>query len=441
VTVNHDGKNIDVVAMATKAGFLWVFDRVSGRPVWPIEERPVPKSDVPGEEAYPTQPFPTTPPPFARQQFSVEDLNPFYLTAEERQALKVKIAKARNDGMFTPPSLNRDTIQMPGLRGGNNWGATAAHPARGMVYLLTQDWPTISHLTTEDPYGPSAASVRSRAAGQPGRAAYEESCQACHGVNGAGSAMAPMPLSRIDGRMARQEFTQVITGGRGEMGAITNVDAKTIDAVYAFLSDPTAARTAGTAGPVVASGGAPGGLEPQPLTAHYTQMSGPPYPDGVDAPQVRYYTGYGMEYSHIINPPWSSIVAYDLNKGTIKWKVPHGEDAQAMAEGGKNTGVFRGGERHGMIVTSAGLIFTASLDGKARAYDAETGRVLWTATLPAGSEGVPAMYEANGKQYFLVSASSPITSGRRMPGASDAEPLPGRGYVAFALPDARKTSR
>ena len=443
ITVNHDGKSVDAVAMATKAGLLWVFDRVTGQPLWPIEERPVPKSDVPGEEAYPTQPFPTAPPPFARLTFSEEDLNPFYLSAEERSALKVKIANARNDGMFTPPSLNKDTIQMPGLRGGNNWGATAANPAAGMVYVLTQDWPTISNLTLEDPYGPRAASQRSRAAGQVGRAAYEESCQACHGVNGSGSAMAPVPLARIDGRLDAKEFTHVITNGRGEMGAITNLDAKTISAVYAFLTDPTGSGRTATAvhhparteGPVVSSGGAPGGLEPQPVTAQYTQMAGPPYPEGVDAPRVRYYTSYGMEYSFIINPPWSSLVAYDLNKGTIKWKVPHGEDAQATAEGGKDTGVFRGGERHGMVVTSAGLIFTASLDGKARVYDADTGRVLWTATLPAGSEGVPAMYQANGRQYFLVPASSPITSGRLMPGAAAPDPLPGRGYVAFALPE------
>ena len=137
----------------------------------------------------------------------------------------------------------------------------------------------------------------------------------------------------------------------------------------------------------------------------------------------------------MIGPPWSAIVAYDLNKGTIKWRVPLGEDARAAEEGARNTGVFMA-ERHGLIVTSTGLLFVATTDGKVRAHDEETGKVLWTASLPAGSEGVPAMYKVNGRQYLVVPASSRINSGggHRRPGDTSDPVVGTRSYVAFALP-------
>ena len=163
----------------------------------------------------------------------------------------------------------------------------------------------------------------------------------------------------------------------------------------------------------MASGGAPGGLE---ITAaggpRYSPLGGPPYPEGVDAPAVRYYTNWGLypDQPYVIGPPWSSLVAYDLNRGTIKWKVPLGEDAKAAQEGARNAGAFMA-EHHGLIVTSTGLLFVATTDGKVRAHDVDNGKVLWTAALPAGSEGMPAMYEVNGRQYLVVQASSPINTG------------------------------
>ena len=150
ITVRHNGKLIDAVAQSTKQGFLFVFDRVTGKPLWPIEERPVPKSHMPGEQAWPTQPYPTVPPPFARQTMTADDVNPYILTAEERAAWKERISKMRNEGLFTPPGLE-ETISLPGARGGSNWGTNAANPTKGMVYLTTQDWPTIYKLGLEDP--------------------------------------------------------------------------------------------------------------------------------------------------------------------------------------------------------------------------------------------------------------------------------------------------
>jgi quinoprotein glucose dehydrogenase len=171
--------------------------------------------------------------------------------------------------------------------------------------------------------------------------------------------------------------------------------------------------------------------------SRYSPLGGPPYPDGVDAPANRYYTDWGLypNEPYVIGPPWSALVAYDLNKGTIKWRVPLGEDARAATEGARNAGVFMA-ERHGIIVTSTGLLFVATTDGKVRAHDEETGRILWTGALPAGSEGVPSMYEVNGRQFLVVPASSRINSGggHRLPGDTGEPAVGTRSYVAFALP-------
>jgi quinoprotein glucose dehydrogenase len=141
LTVKHEGKTIDAVAQVTKQGFVWVFNRVTGEPLWPIEERPVPKSDMPRETTWPTQPFPTKPPPFSRQKFTVEDLSP-YLDREERARFRDQILSARNEGLFTPPG-RRNTIQMPGNNGGANWSGAAVDPTKGTLYVVSKDLPAM----------------------------------------------------------------------------------------------------------------------------------------------------------------------------------------------------------------------------------------------------------------------------------------------------------
>jgi quinoprotein glucose dehydrogenase len=144
LTVRHEGKAVDAVAQVTKQGFVFAFDRVTGEPLWPVEERPVPRSDVQGESAWPTQPFPVKPPPFARQKLTADDLSP-YLEPEERAKFRDQIQSARNEGLFTPPST-RDTVQMPGNNGGANWGGTAADPGRGRLYVVSKDMPAMLKL-------------------------------------------------------------------------------------------------------------------------------------------------------------------------------------------------------------------------------------------------------------------------------------------------------
>jgi len=439
ITVRHNGKLIDAVSQATKQGFLFVFDRVTGKPLWPIEERPVPASHMPGEQAWPTQPHPTAPPPYARQKMTAADVNPFILTTEERAAWRDRISKMRNEGLFTPPGFE-ETVSLPGARGGSNWGTSAANPSKGLVYLTTQDWPTIYKLSIDDPL---AARTRAPAGGaaSDGKAIYEARCQACHGQNGKGSGSGPPALAGTG--LELDAFRQIVVTGRADMPAFGDLDAAAIAALHGFLSTPSGLATPERSGmereggPVVASGGAPGGLIVPISENRYSPLGGPPYPKGVTAPPNRYYTDWGLypNQPYVIGPPWSAIVAYDLNTGTIKWRVPLGEDATAAAEGAKNAGVFMA-ERHGIIVTSTGLLFVATTDGKVRAHDEETGTILWTGTLPAGSEGVPAMYEVSGRQFLVVPASSRINSGggHLRPGEIAPPETGTRSYVAFALP-------
>ena len=184
LTVRHNGKNVDIVAQAGKTGFLYVFNRVTGEPLWPIEERPVPKSEVPGEESWPTQPFPTKPPAFSRQRFPVDQINP-YIDPAERERLRETLLKAANEGVFTPSSHLRNHIQIPGAFGGSNWGAVAGDPATGMFYVRAYDAPSIRQLTERGLVRlPPNATLEQR-----GFAAYMQNCAQCHGPDRTGVAL------------------------------------------------------------------------------------------------------------------------------------------------------------------------------------------------------------------------------------------------------------
>jgi quinoprotein glucose dehydrogenase len=232
------------------------------------------------------------------------------------------------------------------------------------------------------------------------------------------------------------------------MPAFPALNRMQLDRLFAFL---TAAREGGDSsvyaprgpqdelgGPVVGSGGAPGGLKQDfgrsELAAKYPgNFAGPPYPVAVHA-RRRLYSDYGLDDPFIISPPWSSMAAYDLNKGTLLWKIPLGEDPEAAKEGGKNTGVIQGANHRGIIVTSTGLLFVNCADEMVRAFDADNGNVLWTYQLPAASEGIPSMYEVNGREYLVVGATAGSRSGRESYRQVPASELANRAYIAFALP-------
>jgi quinoprotein glucose dehydrogenase len=454
VTVRHNGRRIDAVAHAGKTGFLYVFNRVTGEPLWPIEERPVPPSDVPGEQAWPTQPFPTRPPPFARQSFTVDDVNPWLLKPEEYQAMRARVAKARNGtgpqgGLFVPPAVGADSISMPGNQGGSNWGTTAANPDKGLVFVLNVD--AVAILRLEDVRTKIGGFQMSGDAATAGAALYQQHCQTCHGA-ALQNPLAGVPdLRGVTGRLSQDVIAAIITGGRGAMRPIpglTNVD---VTAVLTYLENTSGggpfgrgggARPAFPPGPVVASGGAPTPPQPPPfgaptVGARYPGNGGnggnAAYPEGVSVPATRYASEWGVLAS-ATGPPYATLTAYDLNAGTIRWQVPIGDDPATIAAGGpSNTGSPL--LRNGIIPTRAGLVFIAGNDGRMRAHDEDTGKVLWSGPLPGPSQGVPVMYESRGRQ-FLVVAALPRRGGSDA--SPDAPPPPAspdtpRGLIAFSI--------
>ena len=238
ITVQYKGKRVDAVAHAGKTGFLYVFNRVTGEPLWPIEEKPVPKSDVPGEQAWPTQPFPTAPPPFAKMDFTVDDVNPWLLSPEQYEQMKARVAKARNEGMFTPPAFI-DTISMPGNQGGSNWGTTAANPKKGMVYVVNVN--QVALLKLED--------VKTRSGGRGGANAgaqvYQRFCQACHGADMLGGPAGLGPsLADITNRMGEDAIRAIITGGKGTMRPVPGISDAEMTSLILHLANPNAGRAA-----------------------------------------------------------------------------------------------------------------------------------------------------------------------------------------------------
>ncbi len=337
LTIRHNGKNVDVVIQPSKQGFLYVLDRVTGQPIWPMEERPVPKSDVPGEESWPTQPFPTKPPPFARQTLTEKDINP-YIPAEEQELTRTRIRNARNGGLFTPPSF-QGTIEIPGSNGGASWGTAAVDPVKGTLYIVSHDQPNILILVPPD--SPLAK-------GAPGTTSAESR----------GGKPAPTP---------------------------------------------------------------PRSREPE--GALFTHYAGPN--QGFVSATTRLPT---------ISPPWFQMTAYDMNSGTIKWQVPYGTVAALAAQGHADTGVISS-QRGGPVVTAGGLIFTATNDRKFRAWDVDTGKVIWEAELPAASEGVPAVYEIGGREYIAICAAQGEGPKVNLSGAvASSAKAPQNSYVVFALP-------
>jgi quinoprotein glucose dehydrogenase len=271
---------------------------------------------------------------------------------------------------------------------------------------------------------------------------YSQYCQVCHGSDRAGSGNAPSLLD-TGRRLSFGDVRHVILTGRGEMPAFPALDSAAIADLYRYLAgmeQPAGPPRSATSdelpdGPVVAAGGAPGSQQIRQVVGGGGGRLGAPYPEGVDAPSVRYYiAGYGLGFSYVIRPPWATITAYDLNTGTIRWQRPVGTDRHAVREGAHGTGVPQA-QRNGMVVTSTGILFSTAKDGNVYAFDADDGRELWSGQLPMGTEGIPAMYEVDGRHHLVVTATTPLRWGRGQQDEEEANaPRPQGGYVVFALP-------
>ena len=430
-TITKNGKKIDVVALAGKTGYLYVFNRVTGEPIWPIPETPVPHDHfAPGEVVSPTQPIPVLPPPFTSHSFTVADIDPFILTDAERAALTERVRNARFEGLFTPIGFD-EVIHMPGNQGGANFGMTSANPTDGSVYVMAYNYPTLIKLL---PPGQSRQR-RGGGPGGPGAEIYSENCAVCHGVDRAGQPGSIPPLTGIADRLTRDQIETTIQNGRGRMPSFQQLSNTEIDALMTYLATGGMGRGAGGRGAGPALTFPPGPVVETGPTATRTSTPGTSamtdYPLGVRHPEYRLnFNSYGVE-SQARKPPYTSMTAYDLNTGTIKWQIGVGDDYRVVSAGGPHGTGADEDVKTSSLITSTGLVIVAAADHRIHFYDADTGRQLRSIDLGATTAGSPSAFELNGRQYLLFSASCNAGCNDKAADPNQRGPV---GLIAIALP-------
>jgi quinoprotein glucose dehydrogenase len=385
VTLGSGDTARDAVVQLTKMGFTFVLDRDTGKPLFPVDEVPVPGSTVPGEEASPTQPIPRIPRPLVRQSLTEADLTD--ITPDARNHALKLFRRYLSGPIYTPPSL-QGTITTPGHLGGAEWHGASFDPMLNMLYVNVNEVPTINRLrAVHDVPGDGEASPA-----QLGRRIYDRTCAACHGAERQGTPPHTPPL--LDVKKTAKEIETVIEEGRNAMPAFRQFSERELSALSAYLKT----------GP-----GEVDSIASEEIPDRYTLDGYPLFldPHGVPA----------------ISPPWGTLNAIDLVTGAINWTVPLGEYPRLAATGIRNTGTLNFG---GAVATAGGVIFiAATADEKIRAFEKHSGRVLWERQLPAGGYATPSVYMIDGRQYVAIAAGG---SGKNATKSGDS-------IIAFALPE------
>jgi quinoprotein glucose dehydrogenase len=387
-TIRKDGRTIEAVAQISKQGFVYLFDRVTGQPVFPIPETPVPAtSPVPGEQLSPTQPLPSAPEPFMRQSFTERDL--IDMTPAHRAEVLPRFRELDPHHLFAPPS-QRGTLLFPGMDGGGEWGGAAYDPETNLLYVNANEVPWIIKMVPN----PALASTGPHARGV---AVYTSNCANCHGLDRKGNGGAFPNLTNLKNRLSAEQVGTLLKSGRGAMPGFGHLSEENRRALVNYLLD----------------------IAPEPadekreVTGQSEQK--PPY---VMTGYQRFTTADGYP---AIKPPWGTLTAIDLATGRRAWQVPLGEYPELTKKGIPLTGTENYG---GPAVTAGGLVFIAATrDEKIRAFDKKTGKTLWEAPLPAAGYATPAVYEAGGRQYVVIACGGGKLGTRS-----------GDSYVAFALP-------
>ncbi|MFD2099351.1 pyrroloquinoline quinone-dependent dehydrogenase [Flagellimonas iocasae] len=383
ITVERDGKKIKAVAQVTKQGYVYVFDRATGEPLFDIEEVPVPASTLDGEESWPTQPIPVKPKPFARlaKNLTEADVSPYAENKEELQ----EIIRTMDKREFSPPSLETNVL-FPGLDGAAEWGGAGADPEDGIIYVNSNEIPWYLQMVENEVIEGEAPL---------GELVYNRYCVICHQKDRKGMASSGYPsLINIKDRKTKTEVSELIATGKGMMTGFPQIPADEKEALLQFLFDEKSE--------VVAEGAS----EAYPL----------PY-------KFKGYTRFQDSKGYpAISPPWGTLHAIDLNTGDFLWSITLGDMPEVRGENDPITGTQNYG---GPVITENGLLFiAATIDGHLRAFDKETGELLWQYKLPAPAFATPTMYEVDGKQYIAIAC-----------GGEKLNTTPGDQIVAFALED------
>jgi quinoprotein glucose dehydrogenase len=382
VTVKKDNDLVPAVAQITKQGFIFVLDRKTGKPLFPVEERKVPASDIPGEEAWPTQPVPLKPAPFSVQGLTPDNITK--LSPEARESVLKKLRQLRNEGPFTPPSL-KGTVNLPGSRGGARWGGAAYDPDSHVLYVNGTDMPEISTLKVNDGNNPSGGTIY-----QQGQSFYANNCAACHGDKRQGQGNEVPSLMDIEKRMDEKQITYKIKHGGGRMPAFNKISDEGAHAIVAYLFNNRKAKQTNNSN--------------APLT--FEKNNNPER-------KIKYMNSTpfallnDLNGKPAVNPPWATLNAINLNTGEYEWKIPLGTATE---------------QNGGPIVTAGGLVFIgATSDNMFRAFDKKTGKLLWETKLPGWGRATPMTYMSRGKQFIVITLS----------GENDGSPVD--TIIAFAL--------
>jgi quinoprotein glucose dehydrogenase len=385
VRLRRNGRFVDAVVQTTKQGYVFVFDRTNGTPLFPIEYRQYPASDVPGEVTADTQPLPLAPKPFARQLLTADLLTT--RTPEAHQWALDRFATFRSGGQFLPLTVGKPTVIFPGFDGGAEWGGAAIDPASATLYVNAND------IAWTGALAPAAE-------GQNGRGLYLQFCASCHRDDQTGTPPQIPSLAGVGTRRTRAQLVDLIVKGAGRMAGFPALGEPAVNAIIEYL-----------------------------LTGAAAPAANPPAAAAEEAPPTPYrFTGYNKfldpDGYPAVAPPWGTLSAIDLNTGNYAWQIPLGEYPELAAQGMKNTGTENYG---GPVVTAGGLVFigATNFDRKFHAFDKKTGALLWETTLPFGGNATPAVYEAGGRQFVVIAAGG----GKGKPGSAS-----GGVYVAFALP-------
>lgn len=405
VTVEHDGKKIDAVVQTSKVGFLYVLDRETGEPLFPVEERPVPQSDIPGEEAWPTQPFPLKPAPYTRQVLTEDDLANY--SPESHDSLLKVFRSLRYEGLFTPPSV-QGTLQFPGSRGGSSWGGGAYDAATGLFYVKSNDSPELMRMKKVE----RESAVSDQSVYRQGEVMYNTYCVSCHGRDRNGDELGNPSLVGLKSRMSEADVLNRIKHGGGKMPAFASVvnDKAKEQAILAYLFEQESAnrpsRESRMMEEITSNQQASKDAATQDTLSRYLNL-----------------TAYGHFRDHKgrpgIKPPWGMLHAINLHTGEYAWSVPVGNDPE-LQTGPEETGEAGSA---GPVVTAGGLVFIGStMDNKFRAFDKATGEKLWEFDLPGFANANACTYQVGNKQYIAISVGGN-------------EENPAGSLMAFALPD------